>query len=280
MTASVSRSPLARPRRPALLAVDDDEGVRDAYALIFEDWMDVVGVASAATALAAAGRRRFDAVLLDIRMPRVSGLDVFEDLRTLQPGVPIIFVSAVNAVETAVTAIRLGAFDHVTKPFDADTLTGLVRRAVAAASGVVSIVGSDLGFCAAATVLAAARDAIPAVIGAMPDAIRTVDVGGTLAAAYAAIAPAAAPLGEFVARMATYVGTHYARINVDTLAEALHLSSGHLSRTFREETSLTAKDYVTRVRMEIARYRLRETVETLEAIAEHVGLCGAPHFAS
>src|SRR5438477_5696181 len=127
--------------RPALLTVDDDLGVRESYALLFDEWMDVVGAERAASALAAARQRLFNAIVLDVRMPRVSGLEMFDELRALQPGVPIIFVTAVNTAETAIAAIRLGAFDYVTKPFDIDHLVATVRRALAASAGMVSIVG-------------------------------------------------------------------------------------------------------------------------------------------
>jgi two-component system response regulator YesN len=240
--------------------------------------MDIVGVASGASAVAAARERRFDAIILDVRMPRVSGLEIFEELRALQLGVPIIFVSAMNTADTAMSAIRLGAFDYVTKPFDGESLSSIVRHALAAAPGVVSVVGSDLGWSAAIAVLAAARAGVLVVLGAWPGAVRTVNADGSIAAVYAAIAPGAAPLSDFVARVATYVRANYVRVNVDALAEAIGLSPGHLSRIFREETSLTAKDYVTRVRIEVARVLLRETHETLEVIADRVGLFDASHL--
>src|SRR5205085_8755184 len=79
---------LPRPRRPTLLTVDDDLGVREAYALLFDKGMDVVGVESAANALVAARERRFDAILLDVRMPQMGGLEAFEASRAAQPEVP------------------------------------------------------------------------------------------------------------------------------------------------------------------------------------------------
>lgn len=71
-----SHAARSRGPRPLLLTIDDDEGVRDAYGLLFDDWLEVVGVGSAARALAVARERHFNAILLDIRMPRMSGLEV------------------------------------------------------------------------------------------------------------------------------------------------------------------------------------------------------------
>ena len=265
--------------RPALLAVDDDPGVRESYGFMFED-MDVVTADGAASAVAAAQRQPFQAILLDIRMPRVSGVEAFAQLREAQPRTPIVFVTAVDNAETAVRAMRLGAFDYVTKPFELEQLVAVVRRAVASMEGVVSVVGREVGICAAAAVLAGARAGTPVVVGASAEATRVVPANGrSLAEVYAEIAPEAPPLSEFVARVATYVGTHYAHVKVEHVASAAGLSAGHFSKVFRDETRMMAKEFVTRIRIEVARHLLRETRDTLEVIAERVGLCDAPHLA-
>jgi YesN/AraC family two-component response regulator len=270
---------MSRGSRPALLAVDDDPGVRESYAFIFED-MDVVTADGAASALAAARRQPFHAIILDVRMPRVSGVEAFGPLRDAQPRTPIVFVTAVDNAETAVRAMRLGAFDYVTKPFEMDQLVAIVRRAVASMEGGVSVVGRDVGTCAAVAVLAGARAGMPVVVGASPATTRTVRADGrALAALYAEIAPQSPPLSEFVARVAAYVGTHYAHVKVEHVANAVGISAGHLSRVFRDETRMMAKEFVTRVRIEVARNLLRDTRATLEVIAERVGLCDAPHLA-
>jgi len=269
----------ARGRRPALLAVDDDLGIRESYALLFEDSTDLVAANNAATAIAAAHERRFAAILLDIRMPQMSGLEAFESLRATQPGVPIIFVTAVDNAETAVTAMRLGAFDYVTKPFSEERIVAVVIRAIASAAGVVSVVGRDVGFAAAAAVLASVRGGVPSTLTPTGIVVRTVQADGlSFAELYTRIAPEAAAISEFIARVAAYLGTHYARVNVEYLAEAIGLTPNHLSRVLRDETTMTAKEYVTRVRIEVARYLLVQTRDTLEVLAERVGLCDASHL--
>ena len=263
--------------RPALLVVDDDGSVRESYLLIFEEAMDVTEAGNAPSALAAARSRRFDAILLDVRMPGMTGMEAFGPLRAAQPDTPIIFVSALEDAETAVRAMRLGAFDYVTKPFDMDALTILVKRAVASRSELVSLVGGDIGVGAAATVLAAARG-VPAAVGLARETARTVQMAGkSLETIYAEVAPEAPPLSDLIQRVAMYVGKHHVGVKVDRIAEAVGVSAGQLSRVFRDETTLTAKEFVTRVRIEVARYLLRETHETLDVIAERVGLYEAPH---
>ena len=264
--------------RPSLLVVDDDESVRESYVLIFEDAMDVTAAADAAAAIDAARRLPFDAILLDVRMPGMSGIDAFEPLRSAQPDTPIIFVSAVDSAETAVRAMRLGAFDYVAKPFETEALTGLVGRAVASRTSVVSVVGEDVGLAAAAAVLAAARG-VPVAVGAVRGSTRTVHAHGkSIDAVYSEIVPDAPRLSDLVARVATYTGMYHPRVKVERLAEAIGVSAGHLSRVFRDETRLTAKEYVMRVRIEVARYLMRETRESVDVIAERVGLSDAPHL--
>jgi YesN/AraC family two-component response regulator len=265
-------------KRPALLVVDDDGSVRESYVLIFEETMDVTEAGNATAALEAVRRQCFDVIFLDIRMPGISGMDAFASIREAQPDTPIVFVSALADTDTAVRAIRLGAFDYVTKPFDMDALTILVSRAVASRVALVSLVGARVGLAAAATVLAAARG-VPATAGLVRGTARTVQTDGkTLEAIYAEAAPDAPGLSDLVARVATYVGMHHVSTEADRIAEAVGVSAGHLSRVFRQETTLTAKEFVTRVRIEVARYLLRETQDTLEVIAERVGLCAGPHL--
>src|SRR5947199_10854046 len=71
-----------------------------------------------------------DLVLLDIRLPEMDGIEVLERIKTIDDGVEVILVTAVKTVRTAVAAMKLGAFDYLTKPFEEDELLQLVRRAL------------------------------------------------------------------------------------------------------------------------------------------------------
>jgi DNA-binding NtrC family response regulator len=133
---SVRRTLSADQHHPALLVVDDDEGVREAYELLFAERMEVIGVGAAADAITAAQARRFEAILLDVRMPHMGGPEAIVALRAAQPGVPIIFVSAVDSVETKVDAMRLGAFDYIVKPFSEERLLNVVMRATGRTPGL------------------------------------------------------------------------------------------------------------------------------------------------
>ena len=71
-----------------------------------------------------------DVVLMDIRMPKLDGIEALKRMRELNPEVPVILMTAYAAVETAVDALRLGAFDYVIKPFDLTDLKLLISRAL------------------------------------------------------------------------------------------------------------------------------------------------------
>jgi two-component system response regulator AtoC len=116
--------------RPVVLIVDDDAGLRESFRLILEDTYEVLDAADGPAALDIVRTRQVDLVLLDIRLPGMDGIQVLERLKALDEGVEVILVTAVKTVRTAVAAMKLGAFDYLTKPFDEDELLSLVRRAL------------------------------------------------------------------------------------------------------------------------------------------------------
>src|SRR5437867_4073476 len=116
--------------RPVVLVVDDDPGVRESFRLILEDHYDVVDVPDGPSALDVVRASAVDLVLLDIRLPGMDGIEVLERIKALDEGIEVILVTAVKTVRTAVAAMKLGAFDYLTKPFEEDELLSLVRRAL------------------------------------------------------------------------------------------------------------------------------------------------------
>src|SRR2546428_3665704 len=116
--------------RPVVLVVDDDPGVRKSFRLILEDHYDVLDVPDGPQALDIVRSAQVDLVLLDIRLPGMDGIEVLERIKALDEGVEVILVTAVKTVRTAVAAMKLGAFDYLTKPFEEDELLSLSRRAL------------------------------------------------------------------------------------------------------------------------------------------------------
>src|SRR5262245_39357487 len=120
----------SRRVRPVVLVVDDDPGLRESFRLILDDDHDVLEAASGAQALETVRTTQVDLILLDIRLPDIDGIAVLEQVKALDEHVVVILVTAVQTVRTAVGAMKLGAFDYVTKPFEEDEILGLVRRAI------------------------------------------------------------------------------------------------------------------------------------------------------
>ncbi len=116
--------------RPVVLVVDDDPGVRESFRLILEDHYDVVDAPDGPGALDVVRASAVDLVLLDIRLPGMDGIEVLERIKALDEGIEVILVTAVKTVRTAVAAMKLGAFDYLTKPFEEDELLSLSRRAL------------------------------------------------------------------------------------------------------------------------------------------------------
>jgi DNA-binding NtrC family response regulator len=116
--------------RPVVLVIDDDPGVRESFRLILEDHYDVTDVPDGPAALDVVRTSAVDLVLLDIRLPGMDGIEVLERIKALDEGIEVILVTAVKTVRTAVAAMKLGAFDYLTKPFEEDELLSLSRRAL------------------------------------------------------------------------------------------------------------------------------------------------------
>jgi len=116
--------------RPVALVVDDEESVRESFRLVLDQDYDVLDAPDGARALEIVRAHHVDVVLLDIRLPEMDGIEVLERLKALDDSLEVILVTAVKTVRTAVAAMKLGAFDYVTKPFEDEDLLALVRRAV------------------------------------------------------------------------------------------------------------------------------------------------------
>ncbi|MBI1901788.1 MAG: sigma-54-dependent Fis family transcriptional regulator [Planctomycetia bacterium] len=119
------------PARPIdLLIVDDDAEFRTVAARHFvRDGYQVQEAGNGQEALEMTQRRQFDVTILDLRMPGMSGLEVLEKLRAVHPECEVIILTGEGTVETAVQAMKLGAYDYLTKPFSLAELKVIVQKA-------------------------------------------------------------------------------------------------------------------------------------------------------
>lgn len=111
--------------------VDDDDAVRNAVRLLFRTAdLEVETFPSAAAFLAQADLERRCCLLLDIRMPGMTGSDLHDELRGRGVRVPVIFITGHGDIPMAVEAMRKGAYDFIEKPFDDEQLLGQVLNAL------------------------------------------------------------------------------------------------------------------------------------------------------
>ena len=118
-----------RSKSKTILLVDDDEGMRDTLAAIFKRDYRTLQADSGEAALAVLNREEVDLVLLDVRLPGISGFDVLRIVKENYALIEVIMISAINEIETAVQAMKHGAYHYITKDFDYDTMRSLVRNA-------------------------------------------------------------------------------------------------------------------------------------------------------
>jgi len=114
-----------------VLVVDDEKSMRDLLSITLEkEGYDVVTAAGGEAAIEALRRDATDAVITDLRMPKVDGLQVLRAAKEISPDMAVIVITAVASTETAVEAMKLGAYDYITKPFKLDEVSLIVRNAL------------------------------------------------------------------------------------------------------------------------------------------------------
>ena len=126
--------PPAQPAAPSrrkgtLLVVDDEDGPRQSLRVIFKDDYHVLLASDGPSAVALAQENRIDVAVLDIRMAGMSGIEVLERLKYVDPAIEVVMMTAFETTDTMRQALRLRACDYINKPFDLATM----RSAVAAA---------------------------------------------------------------------------------------------------------------------------------------------------
>jgi len=114
-----------------VLIVDDKEMLRDSVGVTLQRaGYGIVTAPGGEQALAQIARRKPDAVITDLKMPGMTGVELLERVRAIDADLPVILMTAYGTIETAVKAMRLGAYTYLTKPFEGDELIVSVRRAI------------------------------------------------------------------------------------------------------------------------------------------------------
>ena len=117
-------------RRPHVLVVDDKPNIVKLVRDVLDDAFAVTSAEDGVQAIGQLSTVAFDVIISDLMMPGADGMAVLRQARIEQPDAELIMMTAYGTVDTAVEAMKLGAYDYVTKPFDPDELLLRVRRAV------------------------------------------------------------------------------------------------------------------------------------------------------
>jgi two-component system response regulator HydG len=114
-----------------ILVVDDDLAHRTMLQTLLSGWGYAVAEADDGSAAIAQVRKRpFDLILMDVRMVKISGLEALAEIKAFNPAIPVVIMTAYASVETAVEALKKGAYDYLTKPLDFDELRLILERAM------------------------------------------------------------------------------------------------------------------------------------------------------
>jgi len=116
--------------RSRILIVDDEPEITSILSDLFEDQHDCTTAGSAEEALEELAQKAFELVVSDITMPGMSGLDMIPHVKSMRPNTVVVMISGMQTVESAIGALRLGAFDYVMKPFDLRQVEAVVERAL------------------------------------------------------------------------------------------------------------------------------------------------------
>jgi two-component system response regulator AtoC len=156
----------ALPNMAKVLVIDDEANLRKVLAaLLRRDGYDVTVAEDGEMGIAEFQKNGADAVITDLVMPKVGGMEVLKAVNSTDPEVPVIIITAHGTVDSAVEAIKLGAFDYVTKPFDQVELSNVLAKAVRTHEGARhNARGEPRG-----------RPALVGESGAMQDVFRIID---------------------------------------------------------------------------------------------------------
>ncbi|NOQ46777.1 MAG: response regulator [Desulfobulbaceae bacterium] len=146
----------------SILVVDDELSMREFLKILLEkEGYEIAVAADGKKALELTGRQNFDLVVSDIRMPGMSGLELLAELKKNAPELPVILITAFASPDDAVTAMKNGAFDYITKPFQVEEIKGVIKSATVRKN--VQDIETQ-------------KDSFPGIIGRSPEMVKIFDL--------------------------------------------------------------------------------------------------------
>ena len=123
----------ANAPKPRVLLADDEVALREALGQVLtEEGLEVTMTGDGAEAFDLLQKRDYDLLLSDLRMPDLDGLELLKASKKIDSDIPFIFMTAYASSDTAIEALKLGAFDYITKPFQVEALKNLIKNALLA----------------------------------------------------------------------------------------------------------------------------------------------------
>ena len=117
-------------KKATILVVDDEHGVRQSFDMVLSDDYEVLLAPTGKEAFDIFNKNSIDLILLDIRLPDIDGLDLLVKLKEIDPNNEVIMVTAVREIQSAVRAIKAGAYEYIIKPFEVDEVLTIINRAL------------------------------------------------------------------------------------------------------------------------------------------------------
>src|SRR6266567_2850528 len=112
-----------------ILVVDDQEMMRDSLAAtLAREGHEIVAAGDGTAALGRLTGTKFDLLISDLKMPKMTGIELLAEAKKVRPEMPVVLMTAFATVQTAVEAMKLGAYDYIQKPFDGEEIKLLVDR--------------------------------------------------------------------------------------------------------------------------------------------------------
>ena len=121
---------MAKSAKPTILICDDEEGIRESFKLILEDLYDLRFATNGLEALELLKSFTPSLMLLDIKMPKVHGMEILKRVKQLKPKLPVIIVTGYQSVEMAQEALKIGAADYIPKPFESAVIRAAALRCI------------------------------------------------------------------------------------------------------------------------------------------------------
>lgn len=147
----------------SILIVDDEQSMRDFLTILLQkEGYEVESRGDGTSALACLETKAFDLVISDIRMPGIGGLDLLHSIKEKHPLLPVILITAFVSPDDAITAMKNGAFDYISKPFNVAEIKKVIRSATSRKSSEVTA--------------SSAAESFPGIIGKSPEMLKIFDL--------------------------------------------------------------------------------------------------------